>query len=131
MKTKTFLILFLILLLASPFLWAEEEPYRTPLAGEAYSGTIFGKEIKLEARDRSTTGAFNILLFYTSPKVISPAPLPLGIFYYRKFWPDQRVRALMIGAMDQILFGRDLSPSWEVLLTFDNFTLPLTLKETL
>jgi hypothetical protein len=110
-----------------------QEEYRTPRAGEAFTGNVFGHSVDVPARDRTTTNVLDVgvQLIPDGPDAKRQNPF-LSVFLWRNRQEGrQRFRAVLLGVYDTIRY--DLLP-WdhkplEFVATFDNFTLPTDRSE--
>ncbi len=118
-------------LLLAPRPVPADEPYRTPLAGEAFRTTVLGREVDVAPRDRRRVDAWDLGLELNQPPPQDERVLPFGSLY---FWrhPDaeQLDYAIVSGVYDDVRLERALggSPAQGV-LTFFNYTLPVDQTE--
>lgn len=106
---------------------------RTPRAGEAYTGTLFGSPVSAAERDRTHVTEIG-LGFQWIPdgperRVLVPSG---GLFFWRNSGGGEaRLRAVVSGLYDDVRYDRRLAPgsAWEAVATFENVTLPFTRSE--
>jgi hypothetical protein len=106
---------------------------RTPLAGESYTGTLFGKPLTVAERDRTHVTEIG-LGFQWIPegpeeRVLVPSG---GLFFWRnRNGGESRLRAVVSGLYDDVRYDRRLAKesSWEAVATFENATLPFARSE--
>jgi hypothetical protein len=109
------------------------QEYRTPRAGEAFTGTVFGHSVDVPARDRTTTNVFDIGVVWLGD---GPDGKRLNTFAGLVFWRNRdngrhRLRAILLGIYDTIRYDTlpaNRSP-FEVVVTFENTTPPLDRSE--
>lgn len=105
---------------------ASAQAYRTPRAGEAYTGVVLGRPFVLEERDRRRVSALY------GGAVISPAGAegdafsPQGAVY---LWRNPgsgawTLRATLLGLYDDVRHTRRLSAPFEAVVSFENTTSP-------
>jgi hypothetical protein len=109
------------------------DEYRTPLAGEAYHTELFGRQVDVPPRDRRhvTAANFGVQWIPNGPSQLEL--LPFGALYIWRNRDDERrrFRGTFSGVVNDVNFNigsKSLGP-WEILLTFDNFILPLGRSE--
>src|SRR4051794_20187366 len=71
--------------------------YHVPLAGEAYSGEVFGSPLEVEKRDRSSVGALVLGATLHTPRIDNLRTDLFGALYYRRFWDTRFFRATLAG----------------------------------
>jgi hypothetical protein len=123
------LAIMAVLALAGPTL-AEE--HRTPRAGEIFTGTVFGHQVDVPARDRTKTMALDLGVLWLPDGPDKKKINPFGTFFMWRNWNDgrQRLRAILVGLYDNVRF--DFLPShgpFEMLVTFENLTPPFDRSE--
>ncbi len=115
-----------------PFLDPLAADYRTPLAGEGFTTSVFGEAISVPARDLRTTNAWKLGVQFETPQPDDRLALPAGaLFFLRQ--PDERhlLRAEVAGVYNNV-FWSTKPAGWgdfEFGFTFNNFTLPSTWNE--
>lgn len=134
------LVLYIGLLSLYPALvWAQDEnsegAYRTPLAGEALETTFAGEKIQIPPRDRRELLALNVGSSFLTPKIGGNFAVPFAALYYQKYWEDdhRRFRAIVTGLVNYLNFadGTWNDRGWEVLLQWENYTIPFPRAEIL
>ena len=58
----------------------------TPLAGEAYKTTLFGRTIEIPARDRENVRSLTLGGNYYTPELGGDVAVPIAVLYYRHRW---------------------------------------------
>ncbi len=109
------------------------EEYRTPRAGEAASGTLFGKTYTAPERDRSRINYFTLgaVLLPEGPdeKVFGP----MGGLYLWRFPPGgtSRLRALVAVISNEVRWDKALpgASGFSLVLTFDSLSPPWARSE--
>jgi hypothetical protein len=104
---------------------------RTPRAGVAYVGSLFGKPVDVAPRDRT-----RVTEIFAGAQAIpgGPEEKTLGaegvLFLWRSLkGGDERLRAELLGIYDDVRWNRKLVPGLEAVLTFQNTTLPWARSE--
>jgi hypothetical protein len=126
-------------LLASALVWGwlgavacAGEPYHTPLAGDAYTTTLFGRPVNVEPRDRTNLTALNFGVYWV-PDIKEETVSPFGALY---LWRNldhgtTRFRGVINGVYDDIRYIT--TPAFlggaEAVLTFANYTVPVAQSE--
>lgn len=87
----------------------EEEKYlsyRTPRAGEKYTGEVFGSEVVVQKRDRAFLLALNIGAMSINLEEISPNPLPIVGLFYRHHLSNnkRRLQGLFAGVLNNFSY---------------------------
>ncbi|HEU5181211.1 MAG TPA: hypothetical protein VFW45_10475 [Candidatus Polarisedimenticolia bacterium] len=108
------------------------QEYRTPRAGEPYTGTVFGHQVEVPARDRTKATALDLGVVWIPDGPDKKEINPFAAFF---LWRNrnegrQRFRATLVGIYDDIRF--DFQPShgpFEMLATFENLTPPFDRSE--
>jgi len=108
------------------------EEHRTPRAGEAFTGSVFGHQVDVPARDRTKTMALDLGVLWLPDGPEKKRLNPFGIFFMWRNWNDgrQRLRAILLGLYDNVRF--DFLPSsgpFETVVTFENTTIPFDRSE--
>jgi hypothetical protein len=109
-----------------------EEAYRSPRAGEEYTGKVFGHDVTVPERDRTrnTVLDFGVVWMPDGPEKKKVSPFA-SLFLWRN-WDGgkQRLRAVLVGVYDSVRY--DVLPTdgpFELLATFDNLTPPFDRAE--
>jgi hypothetical protein len=104
---------------------------RTPRAGEAFTGTLFGKPLNVQARDRTrVTELWAALQWIPSgPEDRTLVPQGALVLWRNRNGGEERFRAVLLGLYDDIRWNRKLSGTLESVLTFENTTLPWARSE--
>lgn len=117
-------------ILAAAFLAdpAVAQEYRTPRAGEAFTGNVFGHSVDVPARDRTRTTVLDVGVQWIPDGPDAKRLNPFASLYLWRNWDNgrQRFRGILLGVYDSIRYDvlpRAGSP-FELLATFDNFTVP-------
>jgi hypothetical protein len=104
---------------------------RAPRAGEAFTGSLFGKTVDVASRDRT-----RVTELFGGVQAIpgGPEEKTLGaegvLFLWRSMkGGDERLRAELLGIYDDVRWSRKLAPGLETVLTFQNTTLPWARSE--
>jgi hypothetical protein len=106
---------------------------RTPRAGEAYTGTVFGKTLSVAERDRRRITEIGLGLQWIPDGPEERVLVPTGgVLLWRN--PDSgqsRLRAILSGLYDDVRYARRLGAgsAWEAVATFENTTLPFNRSE--
>jgi len=109
-----------------------EEPYHTPLAGDAYHTVLFGREVDVPARDRTNLTALNLGLYYV-PDIKGELIQPFGAIYLWRNMDDGTsiLRGVLVGIYDDIRYS--VAPSAlggaKLVFTLHNFTVPVAQSE--
>jgi len=125
----TFLLVAAAWFISSP---ADEE-YRTPRAGEAFTGNVFGHSVEVRARDRTTHNVLDlaIQLIPDGPDAKRLNPIASIFLWRNRDEGRQRFRAILLGIYDSIRY--DALPladnPFELVATFDNVTPPIDRSE--
>jgi hypothetical protein len=117
------------LFLAGP-LRAQSE--RAPRAGEAWTETVFGKELSAAARDRASVTALvlNAQWIPDGPEQRVLVPAGGGFLWRNRRDGEERLRADIAVIANDVRYNRRLAPSgWEAALTLENVTLPFARSE--
>jgi hypothetical protein len=126
---RTALAIMAALVLAGQTL-ADEE-YRSPRAGEAYSGTVFGHQVDVPARDRTKTMALDLGVLWFPDGPDKKKINPFGTIFIWRNWNDGRQRcAPSWSALRNVHFDFLPSHGPRDAVTFENLTLPLTARST-
>lgn len=112
---------------ASPLL--AQEP--TILAGDAFTRSVFGMTISVPARDRTTVneawGALDWLPSGPDGKELNPEAAFL--LWRHRDGGARRLRAVLLGLYDDVRWNRAVRKDVEVVLSFENTTLPWARSE--
>ncbi len=109
-----------------------EEPYHTPLAGDAYTTTVFGHPAVVAPRDRTNLTALNLGL-YAVPDYKGEKLAGFGALYRWRNVDDGKTvfRGIMNGVFDDVRYT--ITPSFfggaNAVFTFHNFTVPVAQSE--
>lgn len=130
MKIGRALLLCALCARVTPSAVAQAED-RTPRAGEAFTGSLFGKPAEVAARDRT-----RVTEIFAGAQAIpgGPEEKTLGaegvLFLWRSTkGGDERLRAELLGIYDDVRWNRKLASGLEAVLTFQNTTLPWARSE--
>ena len=113
---------------ALPRLEVEGKPYRTPRAGEGFRTKVFGEEVFVQPRDRSSVSAWDIGAAGAIPGVSHNEVLPFASLY---FWrhPDEDtfLRAATIGVYNEVFLAKSAQTfrPFEGILTLNSLTVPV------
>ncbi len=104
---------------------------RTALAGEAFTGTLFGKPVDVPARDRTRVTELWAALQWIPDGPESRTLVPQGavLLWRNRNGGEERFRAVLLGIYDDVRWNRRLSGRLESVLTFENTTLPWARSE--
>src|ERR1035441_1877497 len=104
---------------------------RTPRAGEAFTGSVFGTTIEIPARDRTRVTELWAALQWIPSGPESRTFVPDGALLLRRNrnGGEERFRAVLLGIYDDIRWNRKLSGTLESVLTFENTALPWARSE--
>src|SRR5262245_6984506 len=113
--------------------FSHADDYRTPRAGEAFTGMVFGHSVDVPARDRTTNTVLDLGAVWIPD---GPDDKRLNPFASLFLWRNRddgrhRFRAVLLGVYDTIRY--DVLP-WdhkpiELVATFDNLTPPFDRSE--
>ncbi|HJV35766.1 porin [Geomonas sp.] len=105
-----------------------DEPYHTPLAGEAKTVHFLGRTIQLPAIDRGYLTSLSLGGSFFTPKVGSTVGVPAGALFVRRLTDDYRSRdaiSLVVNELE-VALRDDL---WELVGHFESYSLPVDIKE--
>lgn len=102
--------------------------YETPLAGEAGSGSVWGQQISIPARDRRTILALTLGGTLFTPALGSSDVLPVAALYWRRETSRSRTR-LVFGVFENELDHALKYGNFEALAHLENTTVPFPSKE--
>jgi len=112
----------------------DEEPYKTPRAGEGFRTNVFGRDVRVPARNRRSVSAWDLGLAVSAPGADETELLPFGsLYFWRRPDDDTIFRAIVVGVFNEVLYAK--SPEsfgpFEWIVTFENFTVPTDLGENI
>lgn len=100
------------------------EPYRTPRSGEGVRASLFGSPLELPARDRRSVTAWEVGIDSAAGAEDNTA-LPFGSLYLWRHADDgSLLRASLAGVYDELFLATTRADGGELVLTFENYTLP-------
>lgn len=102
--------------------------YATPLAGEAFSTSVWGHRVDIPARDRRNTLALTLGGTLFLPALGSSDALPMGALYWRRENSGSRTR-LVFSAFDNQLDHALKYDNFELLAHLENMTIPIQSTE--
>jgi hypothetical protein len=102
--------------------------YETPLAGEACSVSILGRQIDIPARDRRNTLALNLGGTLFLPALGSSDALPMGALYWRRENPGSRTRLVFSVFYNELDHALKYD-KFELLAHLENMTIPFPSQE--
>ena len=104
---------------------------RTTRAGEAFTGTLFGKAVTVPERDRTRVTELWAALQWIPDGPENRTLVPQGVLllWRNKNGGEERFRAVVLGIYDDIRWNRRLSGTLESVFTFENTTLPWARSE--
>ena len=109
------------------------QAHRTPRAGEAFTGSLFGKPLHVSERDRRKVSAISLGLLWIPDGPEERTVLPAGaLFLWRNGRDDGgRLRAVLSGLYNDVRYNTGRRPFGRVegVLTFENVTLPFDRSE--
>jgi hypothetical protein len=95
----------------------------TPLAGEAYTTTLWGKTIKIPARNRENERAVTLGANFYTPSVGDDFGQPIGALYWRHQWEKWWSRAIVGLFVNEVDVERSFG-IFQLLGHFENNTIP-------
>jgi hypothetical protein len=114
-----------------PFLDPSSPDYRTPRAGEGFRTEVFGRDVKVDARDRRSTSAWDLgaALWYPEPE--GRFALPFAALYFWRRYEERFLRATISGLYNDVVYAQSLANDspFEVVLGFENNTVPTESSE--
>ncbi len=110
---------------------ANDEPYRTPLAGEPFSTTVLGQKVALTKRDRANTLALSLGGTFYFPTLGSSDALPIAALYWRKETEEYRSRLIFSVFYNEWDGALKTKGRLEYLAHLENFTSPFPQEEIL
>ena len=109
------------------------QTHRTPRAGEAYTGSLFGRPLKISERDRRKVSAVSLGLQWIPDGPEDREAVPVGaLFLWRnRREGGERVRAVLSGLYNEVRYHTSRWPlgGAEAVLAFENVTLPFARSE--
>ena len=109
-----------------------EEPYHTPLAGDAYTTTLLGQPVNAPARDRTNVTALDLGVYFV-PDIKEEVVQPFGSLYFWRNLDDGKtiVRAIVAGVYNDVWYS--VTPpalgGAEAVFILHNFTVPVAQSE--
>ncbi len=114
-------------------LWPAVSPAedRTPRAGEAFTGSVFGRTVEVSPRDRSHVTELWAALQWIPDGPENRTLVPQGalVLWRNRNCGQERFRGILLGVYDDVRWNRKLSRNLESVLTFENTTLPWARSE--
>lgn len=107
------------------------DAYRTPLAGEPFSTTVFGKNVAIAGRDRANTRALSLGGTLYAPSLGSTDALPIAALYWRKETEQYRSRLLFSVFANEWDGAIKSGSGLEFLGHLENYTNPFPQEEIL
>lgn len=98
-------------------------PPRTPLAGEAFTTTLWGRTINIPARNRENDLAITLGSNFYAPSVGDDWAVPIAALYWRHSWEKWRARAVVGLFVNEVDVSRSFG-RFELLGHFENNTIP-------
>ena len=96
---------------------------QTPLAGEAYSTSLFGSTIEIPARNRENVRSLTLGVNYYTPELGGDTAVPIAAFYYRHRWDNWWTRDIIGLFVNEMDVARSLG-RFQLLGHFENDTVP-------
>ena len=96
---------------------------QTPLAGEAYSTSLFGRTIEIPERNRENVRSLSLGVNYYTPDLGSDTAVPIAAFYYRHRWDNWWTRDIIGLFVNEMDVARSLG-RFQLLGHFENDTVP-------
>lgn len=105
--------------------------YHTPLAGREYHTTLFDEPIDIDARDRRDVTAISLGATVFSPDIGDQAVVPFAAFFFRRYWEERNVRAVVSGLVNEVDYVEKLPGGFgfEGLAHLENYTIPFPTTE--
>jgi hypothetical protein len=107
----------------APSTHPEESPYHTPLAGEAYSTAMFGKDVSIPARDRENILSLTLGANFYTPGVGGNNALPIAALYVRHRWDKWWARSVVGVFVNEADVARSMG-KYQLLGHLENNTVP-------
>ncbi len=124
---------FAALVLLAPAVAARADDYRTPRAGQAAVGTVFGHEVRAPRRDRSHITYLNLgaVLLPDGPDGLELGPSGGAYFWRAPEEGGSRLRAIVAGLANEVRWDVAVSENKVVatVTTFDSLILPWARSE--
>ncbi len=89
-------------------------PHETPMAGKPYQTDLLGREVDVEARDRSSTMAVALGGAFWISSIGGTTAVPMATFYYRGLEPDHRIRAEVSGLVNDVEYAQRIAQPLEL-----------------
>jgi hypothetical protein len=102
--------------------------YSTPLAGEAFSTSVWGHSADISARDRRNTLALTLGGTLFLPALGSSDALPMGALYWRRESPGSRTRLVFSVFYNELDHALKYD-NFELLAHLENMTIPFPSTE--
>jgi hypothetical protein len=102
---------------------ADESSPGTPLAGEAYKTTLWGKTIDIPARNRENERAVTLGANFYVPSIGDSFAEPIGALYWRRQWEKWWSRAIVGVFVNEVDVERSFG-NFQLVGHFDNNTIP-------
>ena len=97
--------------------------YRTPLAGEAYRTTLFGRPVEVPSFDRDNIRAVALGATFYKPEVGDDWFVPIGGIYLKGRPEPYHYRAILSLFVNEVDVSRSFG-NWELLGRWENETVP-------
>ena len=105
----------------------------TPLAGQSYDTTLWGRDIHIDARDRRHVTAVNAGGLWVPDGPSQLEILPFGALFVWRNWDEdnRRFRGTFFGVVNDLSYHRGLTATspWFTVLTFENVIIPFGRSE--
>lgn len=95
----------------------------TPLAGEAYKTTLFGRNIEIPERDRENVRSLSLGGNYYTPELGDTVAVPIAALYYRHRWDTWWTRDIIGLFVNELDVARSVG-RFQLLGHFENNTVP-------
>lgn len=102
---------------------ADDEAIQTPLAGEAYKTTLFGRTIDIPPRSRENVRSLTFGGNFYTPEVGGDFGVPIAAFYYRHRWDKWWTRDIIGLFVNEMDVARSFG-HFQLLGHFENNTVP-------
>jgi hypothetical protein len=103
---------------------SENDSHQTPMAGEAYTYSFFGKTINIPARQRENILSLSVGANLYEPEVGDNRAIPIAALYWRHRWQHWWTRNVIGLFVNEIDIARD-SGRLQLLGHFENNTVPI------
>ncbi|MDD2320642.1 MAG: hypothetical protein PHO83_11385 [Geobacteraceae bacterium] len=100
-----------------------DEPYHTPLAGEAYTTTFLGRTINIPSRNRENIRSLTLGANFYAPDVGGDTALPIAALYFRHQWQNWWLRSVIGVFVNEVDVARNIG-RFQLLGHFENNTVP-------